>query len=105
MAPIQDRRRPVPDLLAGVPAGVTVRVPGDLLSNAKKRSLAEDLEDAWCVLTYNSSAGLEALLAGVPVICDEIAYYGELCETDPRQVETVELPSAIDRWELLSRLA
>lgn len=35
---------------------------------APGRSLAEDLETAWLALTYNSTAGVAAALAGVPVV-------------------------------------
>jgi hypothetical protein len=33
----------------------------------EKRPLAEDLRDAWCLVTYASNSVVEALLAGVPV--------------------------------------
>lgn len=87
------------------PREAQYELPGGQLSDARKRSLPEDLEEAWCVVTYNSTAGLEALMAGVPVICDEQAYYAELCETDPERVEAVELPPVMKRWEFFSRLA
>ena len=36
---------------------------------AQRRLLAEDLEGAWALVTYRSNAAVEALCAGVPVIC------------------------------------
>ncbi len=46
--------------------------------------LASQLPSASAVLTYNSTAGLEALLAGVPVHCHESAHYSAVSQlTDP----------------------
>lgn len=35
-----------------------------------KKPLAEDLRDAWAVVIWSSSAGLYALLEGIPVVCE-----------------------------------
>lgn len=35
-----------------------------------KRSLDEDLADCWCMVIWNSSAGVHALAQGVPVVCE-----------------------------------
>jgi hypothetical protein len=35
------------------------------------RSLLEDLEDAWAVVTFNSNSGVESLIEGVPVFVDD----------------------------------
>ncbi len=40
-------------------------------------SLAEDLAQAYCVVTYNSNGAVEAFQAGVPVICDPSASYAD----------------------------
>jgi len=37
------------------------------------RPLEEDLQNAHCVITYQSTVGITAMLKGVPVICDEIS--------------------------------
>jgi hypothetical protein len=87
------------------PREAQYEMPAVPLSNAQERSLAEDLADAWCVVTYNSSAGLEALLAGVPVISDPSAYYSELCGTDLAFVDDAALPILRQRWDFFSRLA
>ena len=62
---------------------VVRRKPGDtidnLLINPQKirnkpkyeKSLEEVFRDAYCVVAYNSSAALDALRMGVPVICDK----------------------------------
>lgn len=38
-------------------------------NNAPKKPLAEDLAGAWACVIWQSSAGVHALVAGVPVIC------------------------------------
>jgi hypothetical protein len=45
---------------------------------SKGRTLDEDLEDAQFVICYNSNVGHDALLAGIPVVCDPCAPYYEL---------------------------
>src|SRR6056300_1202516 len=37
------------------------------------RPLEEDLQNAHCVVTYQSTVGITAMLKGVPVICDEVS--------------------------------
>jgi hypothetical protein len=39
--------------------------------------LADDLAKAFCVITYNSTAAVEAFTSGVPVICDPSASYAD----------------------------
>jgi hypothetical protein len=34
-------------------------------------SLLDDLQDAWCVMTFNSNSGVEAAIEGVPVFVDD----------------------------------
>lgn len=48
--------------------------PYDELADAT-RPLADDLADAAVVVVVNSTGGFEALLAGVPVVCDPSAWY------------------------------
>jgi len=37
------------------------------------RPLEEDLQNAYCVVTYQSTVGITAILKGVPVICDKVS--------------------------------
>jgi len=39
----------------------------------EERPLEQDLQDAHCVITYQSTVGITAILKGVPVICDDIS--------------------------------
>jgi len=60
-------------------------------------SLAEDLAGAAFLVCYNSNVGHDALLAGVPVICDQTAPYHEL--------SGFTLPSRAKRLAYFSRAA
>ena len=51
----------------GAGRGAIQELKGAITSN---RSLSEDLEGASLVVTYNSNTGVDALLAGKPVYCD-----------------------------------
>ena len=37
------------------------------------RSLDEDLQNAHCVVTFQSTVGITAILKGIPVICDDVS--------------------------------
>lgn len=39
-------------------------------SNVYEKSLEDEFKDAYCVVTFNSSAALDALKLGIPVICE-----------------------------------
>jgi len=46
-----------------------IRVRCRELGEGRGCPLSEDLEGAWCMVTYTSNAAVEALCAGIPVIC------------------------------------
>ena len=65
--------------------------------------LEYDLEDAHCVVTFNSNSGVEALIRGVPVIaCDEGSMAWSIVGSDLRLVETPKHP---DRAQWLNDLS
>ncbi len=64
--------------------------------------LAEAFRAAHCAVTFNSTAGTEAMLAGVPVVCDPLSMYAPWAETD---LTAVEKPAVGDREDYFSRLA
>ena len=73
-------------------------------------TMDEDLEDVlrrgWhAVVTYNSTAGLTALLHGIPVFCDPSSFYAELGNPTIATISTPRWPSIGDRLEFFSRLA
>ena len=42
-------------------------------TKTEERPLEQDLQNAHCVVTYQSTVGITAMLKGVPVICDEVS--------------------------------
>jgi hypothetical protein len=65
----------------------------------KREPLAPLLEDAHCMVTYGSVAGIEALIAGVPV------FAGPVCPCLPVSCESIENPVLKDREPWLASLA
>ncbi len=68
---------------------------------APKKPLAEDLRDCWAVVIWGSSAGVHALVAGIPVICESPAWICKgAVDTNLECIEKVD-----DRGGLISRRA
>lgn len=78
--------------------------PASLLT---KTTLEDDLKGAGCVYVHNSNVGNDALLAGIPVVCDETSrylptYYGVV---DHELSECPSYPDAETMQDYLHRLA
>lgn len=56
-------------------------------------------------VTYNSTSGLDALIAGVPVFCDESAFYVNEGNSDFRDLENPNFPIKSSLEKLLNRVA
>lgn len=53
-----------------------------------RRAIEKDLEDCWCAVTFNSNVGVDAVLAGVPVIAmDRGSMAYDVADHDLRSVE------------------
>lgn len=80
---------------AGMPEILTDR-PVKVRRKGSPVPLADDLRDCWCVVTWSSAAGIEAVLAGVPAIAlgESVIPYGD-----------IEDPPKFDRREWAARLA
>jgi hypothetical protein len=65
----------------------------ELRVNPQTGSLAEDLEQACCVIAYNSMVALEATLKGIPVITSEHS----CCTHVSFQLEDIANPQMFDR--------
>jgi hypothetical protein len=65
----------------------------ELRVNPQSGSLAEDLEQAYCVIAYNSMVALEATLKGIPVITSEHS----CCTHVSFQLEDIATPQMFDR--------
>ncbi len=70
---------------------------------SEKASLAEDLENAWAVVTFNSNAGVEATLAGIPAFVSDRGAMGFSLLN--RSLNTIETPFLPERRQWLSDLA
>jgi hypothetical protein len=67
------------------------------------RSLYEDLDRAWCMITYNSTSCVEASLYGTPtIVLDPSAVSTSVSQTDLEQIED---PWDPDRTEWCRRIA
>lgn len=66
------------------------------------KPLIEDLENAHCLVTFNSNSGVEALIEGVPVFgFDEGCMYWKICNKNWLDIEN---PQRIDRTQWIQDL-
>lgn len=81
-----------------------VRVRDHPGNDKPKKPLADDLKDAWVMVIWASSAGVHALIAGIPVIC--MAPYW-ICKSaaydNLKEIESLGMKP--DRMPALNRLA
>jgi hypothetical protein len=87
------------------PADIWEFSGADEVHHPEVTSLGESLAGAHAVVTYNSTTGLDALMAGVPVWSCADSIYDELAHRELETIETGELPCYADRVELLWRVA
>lgn len=82
---------------------VRVRMhPGNV---APQRPLAEDLRDCWAVVIWSSSVGVEALVAGVPVVCCAPWWICKPAAAGPEALQDIEqLPGAVQQAARLPAL-
>jgi len=74
------------------------RTPTMLHAKTSTRPLAEDLEDAKFVATFNSNAGVESVLAGVPIYAEDV---GSMAwDVASKNLNTAFMPSidAVQQW-------
>lgn len=60
--------------------------------------LARELRDCWCLVTHSSNVAVEALLAGVPVICTDACAAQSMGRTRLADIENPLLPDDRERW-------
>ena len=75
-----------------------IRVRSREFGDAGDRPLAVDLRDCFALVTYTSNAAVEAVLAGVPVICTGPCAAQTMGLSDPRKIESVVRPPGRVRW-------
>lgn len=61
-------------------------------------TMAEDLDGAWALVTFNSNSATEALLSGVPVFCTEPCGSYSMGTSDLSKIETPRLDGDRHRW-------
>ena len=69
---------------------------------SEKATLAEDLEDAWALVTYDSNAAVEALIAGVPIFTLGRCLTDACTNSDLQKIED---PLRPDRQQLFNWIA
>lgn len=75
-------------------------------NNAPAKPLAEDLAGAWATVIWASSAGVQSLIAGVPVICEAPFWIARDAAYDGLEFVLTEKPEYdVDRARALHRLA
>ena len=73
------------------------------VTRSTKATLLEDLVNAWAVVTYNSNAGVESALEGIPAfVADSGAMGYSILNHDLKKIET---PATADRQPWLANLA
>ncbi len=83
--------------------GREIRIRSHPGNNAPQKSLAEDLRDCWAVVIWHSSAGVHALISGIPVICCGPSWIAKAAAgNDLAQIESPPMP---DRLPAMRRLA
>ena len=82
-------------------SGRPVRVRAHPGNKAPQRPLSRDLEGAWAAAVWTSGAGVQALVAGVPVFCDAPFW---VCKAAASQGSPDD-PTLPDRLPALHRLA
>lgn len=80
--------------------GIT-QLTGFVKNKSQNTTLEEDLQDAWCVVTFNSMVAVKSVCMGIPVIC------GKECAAYPMatKVQDVENLQRPDREPWLWHLA
>lgn len=67
--------------------------------------LREVLPMVHALVTYNSTSGTEAIVAGIPVFCDPCAMYADWADTDLAQIDRPRTLTPEARADYLSRVA
>lgn len=71
-------------------------------NDAPRRPLLDDLAGAWAVVIWASSAGVNSLIVGVPVLCESPAW---ICKAASGSLNEVEAPPMPDRLPAMHGLA
>ena len=76
-------------------------LPGTIYSDPTRRSLENELENAWAVVSHHSNAGLDALVAGVP--CFQVEGVASVLTSGSlSDIEAPRLPTLEERQQLVN---
>jgi hypothetical protein len=69
-----------------------------------KKPLLDDLQGAWAVVIWSSSAGCQALIEGIPVFCEAPWWIakGAACKSSIKSVDNPDLPDRLPAFERLA---
>lgn len=79
-------------------------IKGVEYSNPLNRSLADELSDAWCVVSHHSNAGIDAILYGVPCYTDEGVGLA-VGKKDLAEIESPRVPTDEERKQFAADVA
>jgi hypothetical protein len=80
------------------PLRVRKKMSWDEVKRLDGPSLADDLADAWALVTHSSNAAVEALLAGVPVFCTDRCAAYRMGLPDLARIEDPAMPDDREQW-------
>jgi hypothetical protein len=76
------------------------------ISLAKEKSLEDDLEGAYCTVTYSSGAGIDSILRGIPTLAmDPGSFAWDVSSRYPNEIESLKLVEECEIKQWLSNLA
>jgi hypothetical protein len=76
------------------------------ISLAKEKSLEDDLEEAYCTVTYSSGSGIDSILQGIPTLAmDPGNFAWNVSSRYPSEIENLKLANAAEITQWLSNLA
>lgn len=78
---------------------VEVNTPRKIENTYDSYDFEQQLDNAWCVISYNSNPGVISLINGVPVFANQQSLAGPLSEYDFSKIET---PKMLDRQQWLN---
>lgn len=90
------------------PSGRDIRLSGvehDIPAIGPSNGLKQAIAGAHAVVTYTSTSGTDALLAGKPVFCDPGAQCAPIANTDFSQIENPFMPTIPQRRKHFSKVA
>jgi len=77
------------------------------IQNPSLVSSIQALDNVYAILTYNSTMGVEAILKGIPVVCDGSAHYASMANTQEslKKDSQIFFPTDAERLDYFSRVA